>query len=575
MTYYTCIASAPRTKFLVELHATAFDFGLISALSSLMLVFQLVSGVWTNRTRHRKRVWMTVYLIHRLLFLGVLAAPSLFTGDRVRLAWIISVLTANSALSHLGNPMWFSWMTDLIPRESLNVHWAVRQRFISACNFVAQLGVAFLFSRFERQGQVIQGFLVLGGIGMALGVLDICLFTGIPEPPNACASGRRLREALTEPVHNPDFRPYLLFRAYWNFALMVSAPFFSVYLIKEMKLSTFTVQLTFIGSSLGVVAASRLWGTLCDTYGHRPALQIVSLVKPLVPFVYLVVPPVPWIAVPVFALLSLADGMVNAGGRIATQGVMLKDTPRRNRAMYIAATNFLALGVAGGLAPLLSGSLIAPLTHAFAFSAGVYRFTGYHLVFLLGFLLRAGAFPLARRLREPESASVRTVVSYLNRADSLPAFHAVSQLEDATNEPTRFRAVYRLRRLASPVALAALVAALHDSSPRVRALAADALGRVGLAAGAASLAEALEDPDPHVRWRVARALGNVPCLHSVSALRAHLAAADPVLLVRILASLGRLGDATALPALRRLLPQLANDDLRRVAARAAAQLERR
>jgi len=72
MTYYTCIASAPRTKFLVQLHATAFDFGLIAGLSAVMLVFQLVSGVWTNRIRHRKRTWTTIYLVHRLLFLGVL-----------------------------------------------------------------------------------------------------------------------------------------------------------------------------------------------------------------------------------------------------------------------------------------------------------------------------------------------------------------------------------------------------------------------------------------------------------------------------------------------------------------------
>jgi len=48
MTYFTCIATAPRTKFLLELGATPFDFGLMAGLNSGMLIFQIVSAILTN-----------------------------------------------------------------------------------------------------------------------------------------------------------------------------------------------------------------------------------------------------------------------------------------------------------------------------------------------------------------------------------------------------------------------------------------------------------------------------------------------------------------------------------------------
>jgi len=570
--YFTCTASAPRTKFLVELKATAFDFGVISSLSAVMLAFQILSGLWTNRTRRRKPVWMSLYIVHRLLFLLVLAAPALFSGERVRIWWIIGVLAANSALANLGNPMWFSWMSDLVPHESLNVHWAVRQRFISACNIAAQLAVAFAFNHFEARGQIVLGFIVLGIAGTVLGVGDICLFALVPEPPHERVQDIRLREVLIEPLRNADFRPYLLFRAYWNFAIMVSAPFFGVYLIKEMKLSTLTVQLTFITSSLGVVLASRLWGMLCDTYGHRPALTMVAAAKPLVPLCYILVPPIPVIAVPILALMSLVDGMVNAGGQIATQGVMLKDTPRRNRAMYIGATNFLALGVAGGLAPFIAGALIEPLTTAFAFDVGGYHFSGYHLIFLVSFFLRAGSVPLARRLREPHSLPTRTVLSYLNRAASVPAVRAVTQLHDSADEETRVRAALQLGRLRSPLAIKELIRALQDRSDRVRTAAADALGRIGMSDAAEALALALLDPDTGVQSRAARALGYLPSTGSVEALVGNLTRLDSTVLGETVRSLARLGDPAAIVPLILLLQEVDEPRLRRRITAALLQL---
>jgi MFS family permease len=418
--YLTCVYGAPRTRFLVELEATPFDFGLMAGLGALAFALQLVSGWLTNRLRVRKHVWIGLTIAHRLAMLGVLATPLLFLGERARVWWIMGVTLLHNCLAQVGEPIWSSWMTDLVPREAMNHHWAVRQRLITAGSVLVEIGVAFGFSWFEHTGRIFTGYAVLGLVGVALGVLDVCLFFGVPEPVHERVHGISMWQALAEPLADRAYRRFLEFRTYWNFAMMVAAPFFQLYLIGEMKLSVLTVQLLGAVSSLGIVLSSRFWGHLCDQYGFRPALQLVVGTKFLVPLTYLLVPPVRSVAIPIFVILFFADGVMNAGAVLAFRGVTMKQTPRRNRAMYIAAANFVALGLAGGLAPLISGALIRPLTRLFSFTAGPYQVTGFHAIFLIGVLLRLGGLPLVNRLQEPGGQPLSLVLARIRSRWSRP-----------------------------------------------------------------------------------------------------------------------------------------------------------
>jgi MFS family permease len=414
MTYYKCcILGAPRTKFLVELGATPFDFGLIAGLGALAMVFQLLSGMVANRLHRRKRIWMTLFIVHRLVFIGVLAAPGLFDDPRARIWWIIAVLCVHSSLTHLGDPLWFSWMSDLVPRDDFTQHWARRQRFITFGSIVTEIVIALWFHEFEMRGEVIRGFVLLGIGGLVLGVIDICMFAAVPEPEHDRDRDVRLRDALIEPLRSAMFRPFLIFRTYWMFAIMLGAPFFQVYLIGEMGLSVMVVQILFALHGLGIAMASGTWGRICDSHGFRPVLQFVVMFKFIVPLTYVLVPQVPVIALPVFGLMFFFDGMLNAAGNLAMQGVALRSTPRRNRAMYVATANFLAMGLAAGIAPLISGSLIRPLTDAVGFTLGPYTITGFHLVFLGSCILRASGLPLVNRLQEPENRSIRHVIRHI------------------------------------------------------------------------------------------------------------------------------------------------------------------
>ena len=324
--------------------------------------------------------------------------------------WIIGVLLVHNGLIHLGDPLWFSWMTDLVPERGFSEHWGRRQRFITIGGIVAQVAIAFWFGYYEDHGQVVRGFVMLGMFGIVLGVIDIILFALVPEPPHQREETLPLRAALVEPFRSPSYRPFLVYQIYWQFAVMLAAPFFMVYLVKEVGFSARSVQLLLAMHGVGMALGSGFWGRICDRHGFRPVLQFLTVSKFVVPLTYALVPPIPAVALPILASMFVFDGFLNAAGGLAIKGFSLRCTPRRNRAMYVAAASFVSLGLAGGVASLVSGFAIEPLTALASGEIGPYRITGYHAVFVLSSALRACGLPLVNRLREPNSGTVGQVI---------------------------------------------------------------------------------------------------------------------------------------------------------------------
>ncbi len=412
MTYHRCcLIGAPQTKFLVEMGADAFHFGVISGLATFTLACQLVAGALANRLRRRKPVWMALFILHRLSFLGVLAAPGLFSTPGARVWWIIGVWLVHDSFIHLGDPLWFSWMTDLVPKAGFNEHWGRRQKLITAGDIVGQVCIAFWFGRFEAQGQVVQGFILLGSFGILLGVVDIFLFSLVPEPRHQIEETLPLAKAVIEPFYNAEYRPFLLYRIYWSFATSLAAPFFQPYLIRELQYSARNVQLLLVMHGIGMAASSGFWGRLCDTYGFRPVMQFQTVCKFIVPFTYVILPSDSPASFPVFAAMFVLDGCLNSAANLSIRGFSLQCTPRRNRAMYVAAASFVSMGLAGGLAALLAGTCIKPLTTLVSCQLGAYRFSGYHVIFGVSCLLRLGGVLFVRRLHEPTGHSMGDMLS--------------------------------------------------------------------------------------------------------------------------------------------------------------------
>ena len=572
-TYYLlCIAGAPRVKYLIELGATPFDFGLITTLGALVLAFQVLGSVLGNRVVHRKALWVALAITHRLLFLGVLFTPLLPVGSRLAIAWILLVLFCHDSIAQVSVPIWFSWMADLVPKESMSRHWASRQRLITAATIIVMVLIAVGFHYFETTNRVILGFTILGCLGVVLGAIDILMFLAVPEPPHERVQNVPWKTALLQPILDRDFRHFLVFMGYWHFTVFLAAPFFGLYILEDLGYSVRTLQLLGTAGAVGVVVSSRFWGLVCDVYGYRPVLQILSLAKIFTPAAFLLAPRAPSVGIAYFAIVWFIDGIITSGLALAFQGPLLKFTPRRNRTMYIAAANFLAIGIMASIAPAFSGYLIKTVNALDASWGWLGHLNGYHLAFTLSLILGGAAFPLAGRIVEPAAAPLRVVVKQVFSLNSLRASRWAHRLDSAREESVRVRAATILGHLRKPMAIGELSNALRDSSRAVREAAADALGKIGSSEATQALADALFDAESGIQSPAARALGQIGGVDSLRALLRYLHGREMGALADAVDSLARIGNDAAVLPLLCLFNEVEDEGLRMRIAGALAKL---
>jgi len=417
---YTQLTMSPATiEFARDLGAGGLHFGLLGALPTGMLFLQFVAAYVANHLRYRRRLWLGVCLLQRLMLLPVALGPVLFpdTPDLVWV-WVLIGLTAvNHGMMHFSTPLWLSWMGDYLPRDGLSRYWGVRHLWMQ-WTAVASLLLAALFLLGSGL-DVRTAFGVLIGLGAVFGVADILIFLKVEEPPIRPLPDPKLSEVFAGPFRHAGFRSFIAYGCFWNFAAMVGAPFISLFLLSHVGMSLFQVLLLWAGSWVGGAALSARLGQNVEEYGNRPVLIAATGFKAINMTALLLVPVDPaiafWVLIPVF----MVDAVLNAAIAIASNGFLLKNSPVENRSMYIAAGTAIA-GMVGGLTSIAAGGVLSLLEGRTVSLAG-HEWNGFHLLFFVSLLSRLIAIWFAQRVKEPEGR---------------PTVHVLVQLIGAT--PLRF-----------------------------------------------------------------------------------------------------------------------------------------
>jgi len=407
---YTQLTMSPAaTEYARSLGATGWHIGLLGALPTLMLVTQFIAAVVSNRLRYRRPLWMAVAIAERLLFVpaAFLAVWPNGNSSRESQLWLFIGLTAlNHALLHFCTPLWLSWMGDHLPREGLSRFWGVRHNWMQwAAAGSLFLGAIWL----KRSGwEFGPAFGVMLLVGAGCGVVDILCFLKVHEPPVTPAPEPRWREIFAAPFRDADFRRFIAFQCYWNFAVMTAAPFISAYLLQKGGMGADRLLLLWAASWVGGAVLSQRLGRIVETYGNRPVMNLCTTFKSANIIALLFMPSDPtlafWLLVPVF----MFDALLNAGMAIAQNGFLLKNSPAGNRTMFVAAGTALA-GLVGGITSIATGAAIA-LSQGWTTSVAGAVWGPYEVAFAVSVALRLGGAWLSRYVKESTTSTTATEV---------------------------------------------------------------------------------------------------------------------------------------------------------------------
>jgi MFS family permease len=411
------VTSAAAVQYTRALGGTGLHVGVFNALPTGMLFMQLLAGLAANRLRYRRPLWFGLSLIQRTLLVPVALAP-VFWPEAFDTSWVWVFLAANIALHGLaqfGSPLWMSWMGDYLPREGLSDFWGIRQRWM---NWAISASLATCAIYVALSGMTIQqSYTHLCILASIVGVIDLCLFLKVEEPPVNRAAHAGWKQVLFEPFKNSAFRSFIKYACMWHFAAMIGAPFISLYLLQHIGMSLFQVLMLWSVSAIGGALTAAALGRFAEKHGNKPLLTYCTLFKPLNMIVLLLAPRDPNMAFMFLAPAFMIDHALNIGIQIGQEGFLLKQSPSRNRAMFIASGMALA-GLVGCVTSVGCGAVLSSM-QGWSTSVAGFSMNGFHVLFWASAVMRFATLRLVSRIEEPAAADHRQLAIQMIRRQSI------------------------------------------------------------------------------------------------------------------------------------------------------------
>ena len=331
--------------FLLGFGASNSQIGLMSGLSSFVgIVAYLAATRATDWLGGRKRMVVFARIWSRMTLLAVAAVP-FFVSGAVAIYVTIALVAIQAAIESVGAPAWTALVADIVPLP-------IRARYVASRNIAKSLAKTIAVA---LAGQLIRalgfprGYQASFFAGALVGFAAAFAYAHIPVDENV--SSCSVRTTADNSAFSRTSILYIAARTVWALGYQVAAPFFSIYVVKNLGGDESSVGLLVSVGAVTAVAGLILFSRAVERYGLRRTWLFSSVMEALLPVFWAVAPSV-W-----FALLpAAADGLLLAGLELVNLNTVLMLTSDQNRTKF-AAINSAILTAAAMVGPLLGGAL--------------------------------------------------------------------------------------------------------------------------------------------------------------------------------------------------------------------------
>ncbi|MGE5224320.1 MAG: MFS transporter [Omnitrophica WOR_2 bacterium] len=324
--------------YILTLGGTGVQIGFMTSISNLNAALLLLPGaLLVERIGHRKQITLLGGSANRVLLIFLALIPFLLSGPAlVYCAMALSIL--RDAFTYLGFPAWMSFTADIVPLEGRGRFFASRNFAMGVSGMVVTLFIGILITRMAKP----DGYQAALLIAFFLGLGSILSYSHIIDPfqgKQASASSPLSFAALFKDLRGrPDFLILIYTTALWNLALNIAGPFFTVYLVQNLKATAAMVGITTIASSLTTFLFQRKLGVLADRWGPLRMQILSSLIIPILPVAWIFTRAA-WNVIPI----NLLSGFLWGAFNLASFNYLLMITPEDQRARYAAIYQVVVL----------------------------------------------------------------------------------------------------------------------------------------------------------------------------------------------------------------------------------------
>lgn len=389
--------------------------GLLCAMPAMAQLLQLFGIYLVDKFRSRKTVTVVATTISRCCLLPMALAP-LMPSSRLSLTVLAIAFMGHTASGAIATCAWNSWLKDVVLKEELGSFFAKRLSLCTLITMLLTVGGGYFLDIWAQvfNGQQAWGYSILFGVAILAGLLGIPLLQSMPEPASAQEPSKdSLIKKLVAPFHNKNFRNLIRFSTFWNFAINLAAPFFSVYMLTLLGYSMSLVTMLTMVSQLSTFLSLRTWGKVSDRFSNKAVLLICAplFLFCILAWTFATMPHTHALTLPLVICLQVLLGIAIAGVTLANGNIALKLAPDGEATSYLAT--YTATGsLAAGTAPILGGLFVDAFSRqelslllkwqapGNLVNITTLDFTSWDFFFALAFLLGLGSISQLKRVRE-------------------------------------------------------------------------------------------------------------------------------------------------------------------------------
>jgi MFS family permease len=525
--------------FLDQLGLSKADIGFILSL----VPFSNLLAIWIAPIAARygyKRTFVLFWGLRKLVTIFLLLTPWVVSqwGAGAAFAFVASVVGLFAAFRTVEETAYYPWYQEYVP-NSVRGKYTANSTIATA--LVGVISVAIAGWVIERYTDLF-GFMALITVGVIFGLISTWCALFIPggAPIQPDESQPKVQRDLRGALRDPDFLRYLIGLALITLGTVPIASFLPLFLEEQVGLSSGSAILVQMGSLLGTISSSFLWGWAADRYGGRPVMLTGVISFVIMPFFWWLIPRETALGLPLALSIAFLQGLANLGWGIgATRLLFGSVVPKEKNIDYLAIW-FAWAGITAGLSQLAGGwileagrsisgefyfftldpyvplfvlAIVAPLLSIFLLAA-IRGDSAVSMGQFAGLFLRGNPFMAATSLvKFYSSRDEYTTVRTTERLGQARSTLAVHELLEALTDPrfnVRFEAIQAAARMKPDTQLtAALVKILLGKNPALSVMAAWAIGRIGDRNAADALWQGLNSPYKSVRMHCVRSLGTL------------------------------------------------------------------
>lgn len=342
--------------FALELGASNVVIGLLAALPPLLQFVQIPSVYLVERFRNRRAMTMLASLANKSMLLLVACIPLVISADHRVLVLIIAIALRSLFVS-IGACSWHSWMRDLVPQNQMGAFFSRRMRLSKIVDVPLSLLIGVYLDHWKNAfSNGLYAYTPLYFSGFFIGLLGVYYIYATPEPRIRSQSPFPFMRLLQKPFRDRNFMNLVKFMASWSFAVNLTAPFFTVYMLKRLELDlSWIVTLTALSQVVNI-SFLRIWGDFSDRFSHKSVLRVSGplFIIGILAWTFTTLPEKHILTLPLLVVIHVVLGMATAGVTLASGTIGLKLAPRGEATAYLATIN-LVNSLSAGIAPVLGG----------------------------------------------------------------------------------------------------------------------------------------------------------------------------------------------------------------------------